>query len=67
MAIREALLLEFDHEMSNTRKILECVPDDKLAWKPHEKSFALGRLANHLSQIVTCSRRISHDETPSQA
>ncbi len=51
MAIREALLPEFDHEMGTTRKLLERVPDNKLGWKPHEKSMSLGRLATHLSEL----------------
>ena len=51
MAISHALLPEFDHEMANTRKTLERVPDDKLAWKPHEKSFAMGALASHLANL----------------
>lgn len=41
-------LKEFDAEMASTRKLLERVPDDKATWKPHEKSFALG----HLAQLV---------------
>jgi uncharacterized damage-inducible protein DinB len=51
MAISHSLLPEFDHEMANTRKTLERVPDDRFAWKPHEKSFAMGALATHLSNI----------------
>jgi uncharacterized damage-inducible protein DinB len=51
MAIKEALLAEYDHEMGTTRKLLERVPDDKLAWKPHEKSMTLGGLATHLSNL----------------
>jgi len=51
MSISEVLLSEFDREMANTRKILECVPEDKFAWKPHEKSFTLGRLAGHLAEM----------------
>ena len=51
MTLAEILLPEFDEEMANTRKILECVPEDKFAWKPHEKSFALGKLANHLAAL----------------
>jgi uncharacterized damage-inducible protein DinB len=39
---------EFDAEMASTRRLLERVPDDKGPWKPHEKSFALG----HLAQLV---------------
>jgi uncharacterized damage-inducible protein DinB len=51
MAMSETLLPEFDHEMANTRKTLERVPDDKLAWKPHDKSMTMGRLAGHLAEI----------------
>jgi uncharacterized damage-inducible protein DinB len=51
MAIRDALLPEFDNEMANTRKTLERVPDDKLAWKPHEKSSRMGNLAGHLANL----------------
>lgn len=41
-------LKEFDQEMASTRRLLERVPSDKAQWKPHEKSFALG----HLAQLV---------------
>jgi uncharacterized damage-inducible protein DinB len=51
MSISQSLLPEFDQEMVNTRKTLERVPDDKLTWKPHEKSMALGRLAGHLAEL----------------
>jgi uncharacterized damage-inducible protein DinB len=49
--IGQMLLPEFDQEMASTRKTLERVPDDKFGWKPHEKSFALGALANHVATI----------------
>ncbi|HET7622005.1 MAG TPA: DinB family protein [Gemmatimonadaceae bacterium] len=39
---------EFDQEMATTRRLLERVPDGKGQWKPHEKSFPLG----HLAQLV---------------
>ncbi len=51
MAISEALLPEFDHEMANTRKALERVPADKFGWKPHEKSGTMGWLAGHIATI----------------
>ena len=51
MAINQAMLPEFDHEMANTRKTLERVPDGKFAWKPHEKSSAMGGLATHLANL----------------
>ncbi|MHB1193004.1 MAG: DinB family protein [Longimicrobiales bacterium] len=47
------LLPEFEQEMSNTRKVLERVPDDKLDFKPHEKSFSLHDLAAHVANIPT--------------
>ena len=52
MKINEALLPEFDQEMANTRKTLERVPDDKLGWKPHPKSFAMGPLATHIATMT---------------
>src|SRR5215211_7008478 len=42
-------LKEFDEEMKTTRRLLERVPSDKATWKPHEKSFSLG----HLAQLVS--------------
>lgn len=51
MAIKDGLLAEFDHETATTRKLLERVADDKLAWKPHGRSMSLGALATHLSQL----------------
>jgi len=51
MPLNEMLLPEFDQEMATTRKFLDRVPDDKFAWKPHEKSMALGRLVAHLEEI----------------
>jgi hypothetical protein len=40
--ISQAFLPEFDHEMANTRKSLERVPEDKLSFEPHTKSMTLG-------------------------
>jgi uncharacterized damage-inducible protein DinB len=51
MALNQALLPEFDHEMQSTRRTLERVPEEKLGWKPHQKSMSLGGLATHLATI----------------
>ena len=51
MAINQSLLGEFDHEMANTRKTLDRVPDGKFDWKPHAKSFSMGALAGHVAFI----------------
>jgi uncharacterized damage-inducible protein DinB len=51
MALNQALLPEFDHEMANTRKTLERIPEDKFDWKPHPKSWAMGALASHIANL----------------
>ena len=51
MAMRDALLPEFDHEMATTRKTLERVPEGKPDWKPHDKSMTMGRLAGHVAEL----------------
>jgi uncharacterized damage-inducible protein DinB len=45
----DAYLMELDQEAGNTRRLLEHVPADKLAWKPHAKSMSLGQLALHVA------------------
>jgi uncharacterized damage-inducible protein DinB len=51
MAIKDALLPEYDHEMGSTRRLLERVPEADFKWKPHDKSYSLGQLAGHLANI----------------
>src|SRR5262245_56142643 len=51
MALKDGLLAEFDHEMGTTRRLLERVPEEKMSWKPHERSMSLGGLATHLSNL----------------
>src|SRR4051812_28277325 len=49
MSVTQAMLMEFDNEAKTTRRVLERVPTDKLAWKPHPKSMSLGALALHVA------------------
>lgn len=50
MDFQKELIAEFDRETATTRKILEAIPENAdFAWKPHEKSMALGRLAGHVA------------------
>jgi len=53
MAIKDALLPEFDHEMGTTRRLLERMPDGDLTWTPHQKSFTMGQLAAHIANLPT--------------
>ncbi len=50
MTIAEILLLDYDAEIANTRRILERIPDNA-QWKPHDKSMPMGRLAVHVSRL----------------
>ena len=51
MTLAQVFLAEFDQEMRNTRRMLECVPDDALGFKPHAKSMSMERLAVHISEM----------------
>ncbi|HTV48924.1 MAG TPA: DinB family protein [Phycisphaerae bacterium] len=51
MSIAQAMLEEFEHEAKTTRKFLERIPEDKLAWKPHEKSHTAGELGMHIARV----------------
>jgi uncharacterized damage-inducible protein DinB len=58
MPLNQAILPEFDHEMATTRKVLERVPEDKLGWKPHDRSMSMGELAGHLATMPHWSEAI---------
>jgi uncharacterized damage-inducible protein DinB len=46
-----ALIAELTRESASTQRVLERVPEDRLAWKPHARSMSLGQLALHLAQL----------------
>ncbi|MEM7480679.1 MAG: DinB family protein [Acidobacteriota bacterium] len=51
MALIKLFAQEMKHEAATTRRVLEVVPEEHFAWKPHEKSMSLGRLAGHIAEI----------------
>jgi uncharacterized damage-inducible protein DinB len=51
MTAIEGLLRELEQEAQTTRRVLERVPGDRLAWKPHDKSMSLGQLALHIASL----------------
>lgn len=61
MAMIDALLPEFDHEMGVTRRVLERIPDDRFSWQPHSKSMTFGRLATHVAEIPRWVQTIVRD------
>lgn len=57
-SLRQVALADLEHEISQTRRVLERVPDEHLSWKPHEKSFSLGALALHIANLLEWQRTI---------
>lgn len=51
MSVNKQLIAELKQEAANTRKLLQLVPIDNSNWKPHDKSMAIGRLAEHIAEI----------------
>ncbi len=47
----QAMLGEVEQEAATTRRVLERVPENKLAWRPHQKSMTLGQLALHTASL----------------
>ncbi|MGI4862810.1 MAG: DinB family protein [Janthinobacterium lividum] len=41
------LLPEFNAELTHTRRVLECLPEERFNWQPHPKSMTLAKLASH--------------------
>jgi len=50
MRIIDSMLTELDQEAATTKRVLDRVPEDKLAWKPHPRSMSLGELAWHIAE-----------------
>jgi uncharacterized damage-inducible protein DinB len=48
--IARSLLAEFERELTTTRRFLDRLPEERLAWQPHEKSMTAGQLALHIAQ-----------------
>ena len=59
----DPLLMELDMEAQTLRRVLERVPETKLAWKPHHKSFSLGQLALHTAGVPGLLAHILTEDT----
>jgi uncharacterized damage-inducible protein DinB len=51
MSLAQSMLAEFEEQAPITRRFLERLPEDRLTWKPHEKSMSAGQLAYHLAFV----------------
>ena len=67
MALIDGLLQELDQETVTTRRVLERVPDNRLAWRPHEKARTLGELALHVAMVPGGVAELVASPSPAQA
>ncbi len=61
MRLIDPYIMEFDRESATTRKLLERVPDGKLDWAPHPKSFTLGKLAMQIATLPEWTKSLLGD------
>ena len=66
MSLAQSLIMELEEQAPLTRKFLERLPEDKLRWKPHEKSMTAGQLALHIAQVPGAIARLVQ-QNPAQA
>jgi uncharacterized damage-inducible protein DinB len=66
MAIIDGILAELDHETQTTRRVLERVPGDRLAWQPHERARTLGALAMHVATVPGSVAALAAMASPAQ-
>jgi uncharacterized damage-inducible protein DinB len=52
MGMIDSLLQELEMEAQTTRSVLDRVPEDKLSWRPHPKSYSAGQLALHIASAI---------------
>ena len=68
MAIADSILMEMDMEEKATQRVLERIPENKLAWKPHPKAYSLGQLAMHIAiaqgRVATAAVDDVHEFAP---
>ena len=51
MPLIDGMLQELEQEAETTRRVLARVPNEHLAWRPHEKARTLGELAVHVATV----------------
>jgi uncharacterized damage-inducible protein DinB len=66
MALIDGLLQELEQEAHTTRRVLERVPGDQLAWRPHERARTLGELALHVAIVPGGVAELVASPSPAQ-
>lgn len=51
MSMIQPMLGELEQEAETLKRHIEAIPEDKLEWTPHKKSWTLGQLALHTAEM----------------
>jgi uncharacterized damage-inducible protein DinB len=65
-SITDSMLAEFEVQAAVTQRFLERLPEDKLTWKPHQRSLSAGQLAYHIAAVPGAVVRLVSNN-PAQA
>lgn len=61
-SLQQNILAELDHELAQTRRVLERVPYEQADYKPHPKSMSLWQLASHVVNLLAFNTLfVTHD------
>lgn len=58
----EPMVGEIQQEAAITKRVLERIPPDKLAWKPHPRSMSLGQLGLHVATIPGAISKLAQQD-----
>jgi uncharacterized damage-inducible protein DinB len=56
VVLGESFAEQLEQESKATRKMLERLPEERFAWKPHEKSMPMVSLAVHIVEMIEWAR-----------
>ncbi|MEO6584454.1 MAG: DinB family protein [Ferruginibacter sp.] len=60
--IVKSLIGEFQHEVQNTRRLLQAIPDSALEYKPSEVSWTTAQLASHIAEVYNWYQPTLHQD-----
>ena len=63
MQLVDPLIAELEQEAETTRRVLERIPEARLAWRPHPRSMSLGQLALHIATTPGGVARVAAQDT----
>jgi uncharacterized damage-inducible protein DinB len=66
ISLAQDIVQEFEEQVPITRRFLARLPEDRLLWKPHQKSMTAGQLALHIARVPGGAIRFVQ-QNPAQA